>query len=80
MRLKRLSRTIARKYKTKPEVEDWVKKTCGTCEFNFSGICAAHDSLNGYGAKIDDPSLTCSQWEISLEEFSKERNRYYEKE
>lgn len=47
---------------------DYVEESCKTCKFNFSdqGICAAHDSLFGYGEKITDCNATCDQWMISL--------------
>jgi sulfatase maturation enzyme AslB (radical SAM superfamily) len=62
------------------EPSDYVEESCKTCKFNFSdqGICAAHDSLFGYGEKITDCNATCDQWMISLEAFSEERERYYE--
>jgi hypothetical protein len=65
--------------KKKAQVEDYVKHICETCEFNFGEICAAHDSLYGYGGKIEDFNATCKYWGISLEAFTKERNRYYGK-
>jgi hypothetical protein len=57
---------------------DYVKESCQTCKFNFGDICTAHDSFYGYGGNIKDDTITCSEWDISLEAFSEERNRYYE--
>ncbi|WP_047154486.1 hypothetical protein [Aneurinibacillus tyrosinisolvens] len=57
---------------------DYVKESCETCKFNFGDICAAHDSLYGYGSEITDYTAVCDEWDISLEAFSEERDRYYE--
>lgn len=57
---------------------DYVTETCNTCKFNFGEICAAHDSVYGYGGKIIDYTAVCDEWDISLDAFSEERNRYYE--
>lgn len=58
-----------------------IVRTCRTCEFSFPEhwdedytpiggfICAAHDSLNGYGSKINDLDLSCDQWGISFDYF-----------
>lgn len=56
---------------------DYVKETCQTCKFNFGRICAAHDSSYGYGGQITDDTIVCNEWDISLEAFSEERDRYY---
>ncbi len=58
-------------------VDDYVQEKCMTCKFNFGDICAAHDSLYGYGNKITDFEATCEEWDISPEAFNEERNRYY---
>lgn len=44
-------------------------KICKNCEFNFDGICAAHDSYWGYGKKIKDENQKCSEWNYSLDLF-----------
>lgn len=57
---------------------DYVKESCQTCKFNFGEVCAGHDSLYGYGGTIKDDTAVCDEWDISLEAFSEERERYYE--
>lgn len=42
---------------------------CKNCEFNFDGLCAAHDSLYGYGGKILNDKESCLEWGISFEFF-----------
>ncbi|OJU18677.1 MAG: hypothetical protein BGN88_09400 [Clostridiales bacterium 43-6] len=42
-----------------------VNKTCGTCEFNFEGICAG----DNYNEKITDLSHYCAGWNASLNYF-----------
>jgi hypothetical protein len=62
-------------FKRRTDPSDYVKKSCKTCEFNFGEICAAHDSLYGYGNEITDYNATCDQWEISYDAFSEEMER-----
>ncbi|MEH7249258.1 hypothetical protein V7114_21080 [Neobacillus niacini] len=65
-------------FKRLTDPSDYVEKNCETCKFNFGEICAAHDSLYGYGGKITDYNAVCDEWDITLEAFSEERERYYE--
>lgn len=57
---------------------DYVEESCDTCKFNFGDICAAHNSLYGYGGTITDYSAVCSEWVESLFAFIEEKDRYYE--
>lgn len=42
---------------------------CRNCKFNFTGICAGHDSHWGYGGKIESDMESCWGWKWSLEFF-----------
>lgn len=42
---------------------------CKNCKFNFSGICAAHDSHWGYGGEIEHELESCYAWDMSLDFF-----------
>lgn len=55
-----------------PEV-DLVEHTCKTCKYNFGEICAAHDSLYGYGGEITDYTATCGFWRISYPAYEEAR-------
>jgi len=47
-----------------------MKKCCGTCEFNFDGICAGGDEVeNKYGHKITDKENVCISYKISFKDF-----------
>lgn len=48
-----------------------LKKTCETCEFNFSGTCAEHDGVYKYGEQIIDFSKECECWGADLPYYSK---------
>lgn len=46
-----------------------LDKCCGTCEFNFSGICA-DDGDYGYGGGIEDDIKQRKCWNIGLDYYS----------
>lgn len=48
-----------------------MEKNCGSCEFNFGGICAGHGDgdVYQYGEKITDDTKCCSGWGESFEYF-----------
>lgn len=49
-----------------------IEMTCRTCEFNFSGMCAAGDGLvHKYGDKIVDENDGCDAWSCGGIYFSK---------
>lgn len=47
-----------------------LNKSCETCEFNFGEVCACHDSMGGYGWKIDDFQVQRDCWKIGQEYFN----------
>lgn len=48
-----------------------MNKTCKNCQFNFDGICAAHDRYYDYGNKIFDFNVTCDEWDIAFSHFQR---------
>lgn len=46
-----------------------LDKCCGTCEFNFSGVCADEGDF-GYGGNIDDYEKQRECWNIGLDYYS----------
>lgn len=48
-----------------------VQQICGTCEFNFRGICAGGDTEHEYGHTITDLFDTCTCWGESYDYYTK---------
>lgn len=49
-----------------------IDRTCQTCEFNFSGVCA--EDMN-YGKEVTNSDIECEGWSISLDYFSEIINK-----
>lgn len=47
-----------------------LKKTCETCEFNFSGKCANEGEIGPYGTEITDLVTERECWSIGLNYYS----------
>jgi len=58
-----LAEEIWKKFYKSLKKEDII---CLNCEFNFDGICSAHESFYGYGNEINDFKKVCSEWNPSL--------------
>lgn len=57
-----------------------LKKTCETCEFNFSGKCADEGEIGPYGTEITDLVTERGCWSIGLDYYSELLDMLPEKE